>query len=411
MKRVFPHLLVLAGLWAGGHLGSAPARAAVAQPAGAREPTDALRCWRRIDPGSVRVGEHFTMTLTCRVVETDRARAVPDLAGLEPEALDVPPFDVLRGERFADVRTGSGRLLQYHYTLRLVGEDYFGADVEIPALALDYRIERRLEDGTLLPGRELTYLLPAESMRVVSLVPDDRSDIRGLPPGTLGAAETRRFRARLGLLVAAGLGIAGLGLLALGVRRARRARRGAVTPGARPAPAAWVAWAVTGELTALRELGLTAGWTHAAIERALTALRLAAALALGRPVAERAGDTAGGALAGELRIRAGLFRARSVVVSSAVTPGRVASAAARRDAGSTPAVCPAGDLERLRRALEAFSAARYARGGEPDGELLARALDGGLAAARPLRFRTLAPVRRVEQAAAAARAWWQAWTR
>ena len=51
MKRVFPHLLVLAGLWAGGHLGGAPAGAAGAQPAGAREPTDALRCWRRLISG------------------------------------------------------------------------------------------------------------------------------------------------------------------------------------------------------------------------------------------------------------------------------------------------------------------------------------------------------------------------
>ena len=410
MNRIFPQLLVLAGLWAGGHAGGAGA-AAAAQPQGFGEPTEALRCWRRIDPGSVRVGEHFTMTLTCRVVETDRARAVPDLARLAPETLDVPPFDVLRGERFADVRAGAERLFQYHYTLRLIGEDHFGADVELPPLELDYRIERQLDDGTLLPGRELTYVLPAESVRVVSLVPADRGDIRGLPPGTLGAAEARLFRARLALLAAAGLGIAGLGLLILGVRRARRARRGTARPGVRPAPAAWVAWAVTGELTAVRDLSLTAGWTHAAVQRALAALRLAAALALARPVAERAGDAGGGPLAGELRIRYGPLRARSVVVSAAVTPGLLAHEAARRRAGTAPATCPAADLELLRRALEAFSAARYARGGEPDGELLARALDGGLAAARPLRFRTLAPAVRVEQAAAAARDWWRSWTR
>ncbi len=410
MNPVFRHLLVLPVLWAGGHQGGVPAVAAGAQPPGAGESLEALRCWRRVDPGSVRVGEHFTMTLTCRVVETDRARAVPDLAGLEPETLDVPPFDVLRGERFADVRAGSARLLQYHYTLRLTGEDYFGADVEIPPLELNYRIERRLEDGTRLPGRELTYLLPAESIRMVSLVPEDRGHIRGLPPGTLGAAETRRFRARLALLVAAGLGIAALGLLALGVRRARRERRGEAAA-ARPAPAAAVAWAVTGELTALRELSLTAGWTHDSIQRVLTALRLAAALALGRPLAERAGDAAGGPLAGELRIRGGLLRTRSVVVSSAMTPGLLATEAARGGAGTAPAACSDGDLERLRRALAAFSAARYARGGEPDSDLLASELDSGLAATRPLRIRTLTPVRRVEQAAAAVRDWWRSWTR
>ena len=406
MKRVFRYLLALAVLWSGGHLGGVPS-AAGAQPQDAGEPTDALRCWRRVDPGSVRVGEEFTMTLTCRLVETDRARAVPDLAGLEPETLDVPPFDVLGGERFADVRAGAERLFQYHYTLRLGGEDYFGADVEIPHLELNYRIERRLEDGTLLPGRELTYLLPAESIRVVSLVPEDRGDIRGLPPGTLGAAETRRLRAQLTMLVAAGLGIVSLGLLALGVRRAHRERRGAVAAAAGPAPAAAVAWAVTGELTALRELSLVAGWTHESIQRALTALRLAAALALGRPVAERAG----GPLAGELRVRSGLLGAKSVVVSSAVTPGLLASEAARHGAGTAPAPSPDGDLERLRRALATFSAARYARGGEPDSDLLATQLDSGLAATRPLRVRTLAPVRRVERAATAVRDWWRSWAR
>ena len=410
MNRVFRHLLALAVLWAGGHLGGVPA-AAGAQPPGAGEPTDALRCWRRVDPGSVRVGEQFTMTLTCRVVETDRARAVPDLAGLEPETLDLPPFDVLRGERFADVRAGAERLFQYNYTLRLTGEDYFGADVEIPHLELNYRIERRLEDGTLLPGRELTYLLPAKSIRVVSLVPEDRGDIRGLPPGTLGAAETRRLRAQLTMLVAAGLGIVSLGLLALGFRRARRKRRGAVALAAGPAPAAAVAWAVTGELTTLRELSLAAGWTHESIQRALTALRLAAALALGRPVAERAGEPAGGPLAGELRVRSGLLGAKSVVVSSAVTPGLLASEAARHGAGTAAEASPDGDLERLRRALATFSAARYARGGEPDSDLLARQLDSGLAATRPLRIRTLAPVRRVERAAAAVRDWWRSWAR
>lgn len=409
MSPVLRQLLVLALLWAGGQPGGAAAAGAQSEVAG--EPTDALRCWRRVAAGFVRVGEHFTMTLTCRVVETDRARAVPDLAGLEPETLDAPPFDVLRGERFADVRAGAERLFQYHYTLRLGGEDHFGADVEIPPLELNYRIERQLEDGTLLPGRELTYVLPAESIRVVSLVPEDGGAIRGLEPGTLGAAEARGFRARLTLLVAAGLSIAAVGLLALGVRRARRERRGATARAARPAPAAAVAWAVTGELTALRELGLTAGWTPAAIQRALAALRLAAAVALGRPLAERAGGADGEPLAGELRVRTGLLRAKSVIVSSAVTPGLLANAADRGGAATAAAACSDGDLERLQGALAAFSAARYARGGEPDGDLLAAELDSGLAATRPLRVRTLAAVRRVEQAAAAVRHWWRSWTR
>ena len=98
-------------------------------------------------------------------------------------------------------------------------------------------------------------------------------------------------------------------------------------------------------------------------------------------------------------------------MSSAVTPGLLANAAARGGAATAAAACSDGDLERLQDALAAFSAARYARGGEPDGDLLAAELDSGLAATRPLRVRTLAAVRRVEQAAAAVRDWWRSWTR
>ena len=406
MKQRVARFLVLAGLAAGG----GAAGAAGLQPGRDGAAAEGLRCWRRVDRNAVRVGERFTMTLTCRVVETDAARAVPDLAGLEPEALDAPPFEVVDGERFAGARAGAGRLIQYHYTLRLIGEDYFGRDVEIPPLALDYRIERRTDDGELLPGRELTYVLPGESVRVLSLVPDVHDDIREPPPGTLGAAGARRFRANLALLAAAGLGSAALGLLAAGLGRARRARRGGGRQ-ARPVAAWPVAHAVVGELTALRRHSLVAGWTRDALQRALAALRLAAALALQRPVAERADDAERAPRAGELRIRSGLLRARTVVVSSALTPAALSDAVDRQTAGIAAGPLPHGHLERLRRSLAVFSAARYGRAGAPETDLLDRELDHALAAIRPLRIRTLAPVRSMRRTAAAAGRWRRAWTR
>ena len=101
---------------------------------------DALQCWRRIGANAVHVGERFTMTLTCAVVETDDARAVPDLAWLEPETLTVSPFEVLEGQRYQDILRGSRRFFQYQYELRIIGEDYFGLDVELPPLEIRYRI-------------------------------------------------------------------------------------------------------------------------------------------------------------------------------------------------------------------------------------------------------------------------------
>ena len=194
MTRRRPHALAPAILAAavGG------AGTAAGQPDGG-ESVDALRCWRRADRGAVRIGERFAMTLTCRAVDAGRGRAVPDTIGLEPETIDAQPFEVLGGERFTDVRDETGRTFQYRYALRLTGEDYFGRDVDLPPIAIGYRIERRADDGAVLAGRELTYVLPAEPIRVLSLVPDAADDIRGLPAGTLGEAEDRLLRANLSI--------------------------------------------------------------------------------------------------------------------------------------------------------------------------------------------------------------------
>ena len=196
---VLTTVMMLTGFATGGGRGGSVASARM-QGDSDLEQVEALRCWRRVEQNAVRVGEHFTMTLTCSVVETNRGRTVLDMVGLEPETIDIPPFEVLGGQRFADVQDGPRRFFQYQYTLRLIGEDYFGQDVQIPALALNYRIERSVDGGAALPGRELTYILPSESIRVLSLVPDEMPDIRGLPSETLGEADARLFRASMAML-------------------------------------------------------------------------------------------------------------------------------------------------------------------------------------------------------------------
>ena len=174
---------------------------------------DALRCWRRVGRNAVHVGERFSMTVTCSLAETERARALLDQTALEPAAIDVGPFEVLEGERFEDVRSGPYRFLQYRYTLRVITESSCGEDLEMPALDLTYRIERRVGDDPALQGRELTYVLPPEPVRVLSLVPRATVDIRDLPPATFGAAQDRVFRASALTLLAALLGLCSLGLL------------------------------------------------------------------------------------------------------------------------------------------------------------------------------------------------------
>jgi hypothetical protein len=350
-----------------------------------------MRCWRRVDQNAVHIGEPFSMTLTCRIVESELGRAVPDLVGLEPETLDVPPFEVLDGERFTDVADGPRRLFQYQYSLRLLGEDYFGRDVAIPALEINYRIERRLESGAALPGRELVYVLPPESIRVLSLVPAGMPDILALPIGTLGVAEQRRFRADMAMLLATGLGIVAVGVLLVGLVRARRARVVPEEDRSQPIAETAVVRAALGELTATRNAFQTTGWTSELKERALSALRLSAAVALQRPIAERPAGVGDAPRAGELRVRHGLLRARTTMVSSPVT--------------SDDVVAPG--LEPLRQTLDAFSAARYASDdGSVPSERLAEALEDGIALTRPLRVHASKPVRRLNALLASARSRW-----
>ena len=382
---------------------AAPLLAALQPADPAREAVAALRCWRRVDRGAVRIGEQFGMTVTCRVVESDSGRAVPDTVGLDPESIDLLPFEVLAGERFADVSGPGQRILQYHYALRLTGEDYFGRDVLIPALELNYRIERTAEGGTVLPGRELTYVLPAEAVRVLSLVPETAADIRGIPLETLGAAEARLARADILLLAAAGFGLVAAGVLLVGLRRAHQARQAASAPEARPVAAAVVAGAAARELTAIRRENADAEWSPERIGRGLAALRLAAAVALDRHVAERDAAPDTSPRPGELHIRRGPLARRWLMVSSPVTPPALESAAS----GQRSSGISSGDLERLQRALAVFSGARYARPGEALPGGLTLALEDGIEVARQLRIHTLAPLRLARRLTASLRGRWR----
>src|SRR6266571_4010940 len=91
--------------------------------------TDPLQCWWRTSAGAVRVGEPFTVVLTCAVIETDAAQVVVDQSRLEPAVMQFAPFEVLGGSHGADLRTDERRFFQYEYRMRLIAENQFGKDV------------------------------------------------------------------------------------------------------------------------------------------------------------------------------------------------------------------------------------------------------------------------------------------
>src|SRR5512143_2523536 len=82
--------------------------------------TDPLQCWWRTSAGAVRVGEQFSVVLTCAVLETDAATVIVDTAKLEPSVVQLAPFEVLGGTHGADLHTDLRRFFQYEYHLRLI---------------------------------------------------------------------------------------------------------------------------------------------------------------------------------------------------------------------------------------------------------------------------------------------------
>ena len=395
---------------------AAPASASAAQPDAGETAVDALRCWRRVSRNAVFVGQRFTMTVTCRAVETDAARTRPDETALEPATIDVAPFEVLSGERLDDVGTGPYRFSQYDYALRLITETAFGEEVEIPALDLSYRIERRVGDNPALAGRELTYVLPAEPIRILSLAPESAEDIRDLPAAGFEAAQARALRASVLGLLSALFGLAALGLVALGAMRAVRDRTGAAAVAERQLSPALVAHRALEELTRVRRAAAASGWTRDAAGRALTALRIATAVALSRPVTQSAVADDETPREGQLRVRHGLLGRRTAAVSSGLTaaawraPERSGGVGHPARAAGHLAGAAAADLDR---AMTLLTSVRYGRDNEPAGpdlepDALTRALDAGIDHVRRLRWRVLGPVRHANRRADAAR---RAWTR
>ncbi len=383
---------------------------------------DALRCWRRVDRNAVFVGERFTMTVTCRTVETEAARTRLDEAALEPATIETAPFEVLSGERFDDVLTGPYRFSQHDYTLRLIAETGFGEDVEIPALDLPYRIERRVGDDPALPGRELTYILPAEPVRVLSLVPEDAEDVRDLPPAGFGAAQAGELRANLLGLLSALFGVAALGLVVLGALHVLRDRSGAAAATEKRLSPALAAHRALQELTRVHGAAAGNGWTRDAAGRALAALRIASAVALSRPVTQSAMAAGEAPRDGQLRVRHGLLGRRVAALSSGITaadwraPHRADEAEplaghTERQAGTAGRLAGEAAAADLHRAMTLLTRFRYGGGDEtadPDAgpDALTRALDAGIGHVARLRWRALAPVRHfIRWVDAARRAW------
>jgi len=336
-----------------------------------------IECWWKTDRSAVRVGERFSLTLTCAVLDTDKVKVVVDESSLAPSALHLVPFEIVNGQRFRDILNSPRRFFQYQYTMRVLGEEFFGKEITLPRLQLTYRVQNSLSGSSSLAGREEQYSLRPVPLRVLSLVPAGATEIRDAPPDTFGDVDSRLFRSNLLLMVAAvALVLSALVAILLLARTAVKRRASAATRQRAVSPGI-VLRAASGELASVRKASETDGWNGELAGRAAAALRLAGAVALNRHVSQRdvARDTT--ATEGQVIIGRGVRRKRMAISSgvTANTAGRNGTSARARAL-----------WEGISQPLAIFTAARYSRNGQVDGTALDHALAEGQDVVKRLRL-------------------------
>jgi len=306
-----------------------------------------ITCWWRTSTSAVRTGESFDLRLTCAVVETEANKVVADFSKLDPTVVQLPPFEVLGGTHAGDLVTPGKRFFQYDYRMRLIAEDAFGNDVPIPPLEISYRIESQVQGGDTTQGRDQSYSLPRTSMRLISLVPDDTSDIREAPATPFTEIENRDSRANLMQTIATVLfGLAAVVVLLMLISMLRRKKTVTRSSQLHLAPRTILA-AVAKELDEVQRAS-RGGWTPELGGRALAAARIAGSYATGRSVGQRLSNPGEAPVEGVLVVRS--FGRGDVFVSG----GATTESAAR--------------VPGLSDALKTLTVARYGRTGKLDSD-------------------------------------------
>ncbi len=334
--------------------------------------SDPIACWWKTDESAVRIGQPFTLTLTCGVIDTPQVQVVVDVARLDAAAIELAPFEVVSATRHKDVEAPPRRYFQYSYTLRLLGDEYFAKDVDIPGLAITYNVQSSGATGTR--GRDQVYLLPPLAVRVQSLVPVAADGILDALPGTFGDIDRTAFRSS-GELVAAAVLFAFAAVLAgLAVVRVARPQAARAAAGPRLMSPVGVLNGCLREASLVKSEVARSGWTIDLIDRLLAVSRVAGTVALGRPVAQRVVERDAAPREGQLTLRKRGVGATRVVISGSATAATAAAGVAPADGSRTDPRLTVS-LQELSESLQVLAAARYGRGGELDAPTIDAALD------------------------------------
>ncbi len=285
---------------------------------------EAISCWWRLDKTSVRVGEPFNVFLTCRVVETRDALAVPDESPLDPSAVSLPPLELISGERYHDIRRDSLRFFQYRYRFKFLEGGFFGKELEIPYLDIPYRLETASLQGEKTVGEPQTYRLPPLKLRVESLVPRETSDIRDASGVTFGDSGALRFQAKIAFLVGGFLILlSALTLFHLAFLGARDRGRKKVERGVPPLGNTDVLRGSIRGLKKVRRAVKKSGWGQESIGRTVSLLRIIGALLISGYTKQQMAALGARSLEGQTRMKKHPFSLKTVLVSSSVTVGTV----------------------------------------------------------------------------------------
>jgi hypothetical protein len=327
-----------------------------------------IRCWRQATAGAISIGESFNVVVTCAVFESDNAQVIPDESRLNVASIQMAPFEILGGSHPPDVHRGSRRFIQYDYQLRIISPDAIGQDVNIPPLTITYRIHSRVGAAATLEGRDLSYLLPMMPIKILSLVPNDASDIRDASEASLAAVDSLRFRSSLFRVLTIVFGALGAVMVVLAlVPLARRSGVASAVERDRIPDRAVMSRVIT-DLDEVQRRASGEGWSDETIARALGDARLVAAAAIGRPISEK--PLKGNVPEGRVLVRHGLVRPSVATVASSVTATDVAAAAS----GAAVSTTRQQQLEGLQSALDTFTNALYRREPARDVTLLDEAV-------------------------------------
>jgi len=324
-----------------------------------------LQCWWRTSVGAVRVGEIFSLALTCSVLDTPSIKAVPDQSQLDPRTLQLPPFDLLGGNQASEVRTSERRFLQYEYNLRLINDAFIGKDIRLPEVKIAYHIQNNAGQGESVEGREDLYALAPISIRVLSLAPADATDIREAAGDSISSIEERSFHAStLLFLGGTAFSFAAIAFIA-GLVQLRNRHRARQPEKQNLVSDSTILANLESELSLIQEKRGSSGWTPDLVARTLAACRIAGNYALSRPISQFK-------IEGEpLKLNSGGFvvtarRNQQVFISGSVTGNDISHA--MMNVSVNGAALHRKMLEELSKGLNEFTKAQYGR--EPSIEQL-----------------------------------------